>query len=83
MKRILLSIIFNCLIVGQLVAQTPDATKQTGSHPSLQMTHVDSMLVGRIAGPGRDCKILNQSEGTIWKSYLMSILVVITLQQSR
>ena len=65
MKRILLSIIFNCLIVGQLVAQTPDATKQTGSHPSLQMTHVDSMLVGRIAGPGRDCKILNQSEGTI------------------
>ena len=76
MKRILLSIIFNCLIVGQLMAQTPDATKQTGSHPSLQMTHVDSMLVGRIAGPGRDCKIL-------WKSYLMSILVVITLQQSR
>lgn len=65
MKRILLSIIFNCLIVGQLMAQTPDATKQTGSHPSLQMTHVDSMLVGRIAGPGRDCKILNQSEGTI------------------
>ena len=68
MKRILLPIILCSLIVGQLEAQTPDnnkAIKQTSIHPSLQMTHVDSMLIGRIAGPGRDCKILSQSEGTI------------------
>lgn len=68
MKRILLPILLCYVIVGQLEAQTPDnnkAIKQTSIHPSLQMTHVDSMLIGRIAGPGRDCKILSQSEGTI------------------
>ena len=49
-----------------ILADGYDEYKQKMSvHPSLQMTLVDSMHGGRIAGPGKDCKILSQSEGSI------------------